>query len=270
MILFVKDFQSADYYDALPSFSANVIDFLYSDKIGIKQDSVIADVGAGTGRLCIPFLKRGNNVIAIEPDANMRKICDTKCSNYANYQSVEGTDVQMNIEDQSIDFVIASQVYHRFDEDGFKKECQRVLKNPQNVIIIWYRIDFNNPVYDAMLRSVKSRFSKYETRYTLDEIMGAAIEAKENNDSAVAFFQGKSKMETIISEASLSKDEFIKLGLSLSLFPITHEMNTVSKVLESEYFDLPNYINDLELIFDRYAINNLITLQFEVQIHIGI
>lgn len=266
--MFVEDYISADYYDALPPFSSNVFDFLYSYEIGITKESIIADIGSGTGRLSYDFLKRGNKVYSIDPDANMRAICDSKCYKFNDrYVSVEGTETNMNINSKSVDFVVASQVYHRFDAKLFKKECERVLKNPKNVIIIWYRIDFNYPVYSEMLQCLKYRYSEYKTRYLVDEINGALLEEEENNTSVEFLFNKKSKLKNILSLAFLNKKEFIKLGLSLSLFPITHEMNTVSKVLESNSFDKEGYIKDLETIYNKFAKNKKIKLIFKVQIH---
>lgn len=267
---FVDDALSADYYDALPGFSKEAIDFFYSDKIGITKDSVIADIGAGTGRICISFLERGNKVIAIEPDSKMREICDKKCLKYPLYQSVDGTDAKMNIEDKSVDFVIASQVYHRFDEKAFQEECERVLKDPKNVLIVWYRIDYEDALYADMLKSVKSCYKKYETRYNTNEVDGSKQEWQENNESAISFFKGNSKMEEVQSDIYLTKDEFLKLGFSLSLFPITHEMNTVSKVLESFDFDTKRYLEDLNNIFAKYSVDEKIKLCFKIQIHQGL
>ena len=74
---------------------------------------------------------------------------------YKNFISINGTDLNMNISDHSVDYVLVSQSYHRFNSYFFKKECERVLKDKNNVIIIWYRVDFNNPIYAEMLASIK-------------------------------------------------------------------------------------------------------------------
>ena len=67
-------------------------------------------------------------------------------------------------------------------------------------------------------------------------------------------------MKEIDSKPQLSEEEFITLGLSLSLFPITHEMNTVTKVLNSKDFNKEQYIKDLKKIFKKYLKNNKIEL----------
>jgi ubiquinone/menaquinone biosynthesis C-methylase UbiE len=264
---YVEDYESAKYYDSLPRFSSNIYDY-FENELGIKN-AIVADIGAGTGRVTIDLLERGNKVYAVDPDENMRKICTQKCSSYKNnYISIKGNAVNTHIKDKSIDYVICSQSFHCFDEEKFKKECQRILKNKNNVIILWYRVDFNNPIIAEMLKSIKENYKNYKTRYdNKSEVDGSLAEAKIDNSSARHFYNGKSKMKDIMSKAILSEEEFISLGLSLSLFPITHDMNTVSKLLESDNFNKNKYINDLKNIFKKYSKNNLIELDFNVQIH---
>ena len=262
--MFVHDYESAKYYDALPRFSNEVYDYL--KEIGIDK-KVVADVGSGTGRITIDLLERGNKVYAIDPDSNMRNICESKCGKYKNYIQIDGTDVNMNISDHSVDYVLVSQSYHRFDPKLFKKECNRVLKDKNNVIIIWYRVDYKDPIYSEMLSAIKKDYVDYKTRYEIDEIRGSKIEEEENNLDALNFFGGKSHMENVNSKVLLSLEEFLTLGFSLALFPITHEMNSVSEVLKQKTFKKEEYLADLSKIFDKYQKNNKIELNFNVQIH---
>ena len=261
---FVEDLESAKYYDALPRFSSSVYDYL--KKIGIDK-KIIADVGSGTGRIAIDFLERGNTVYGIDPDSNMRSICEKKCKGFKNFISIDGTDANMNVPDHSVDYVVVSQSYHRFDQTLFKKECNRVLKDKNNVIILWYRVDFKNPIYASMLESIKRNYKDYAIRYDTDEITGAKIEEIDNNKDADKFFDGNSHMENIISESYLNLDEFITLGLSLAIFPITHKLNSVSEVLRQKSFHKEDYIKELTDIFNKYKKDGKIKLDFNVQIH---
>ncbi len=261
--MFVEDIESAKYYDALPRFTKEVYDYLNIN------NSIVADIGSGTGRIAIDLLERNNIVYAIDIDENMRNICNKKCSKYKDkYISINGSDEKMNIKTKSVDYVISSQSFHRFNTIKFKNECNRVLKDNKNIFIIWYRIDFNNPIYKDMLISLKNNYKDYKTRYgNKSEIEGALEEEILNNESAKEFFNNKSVMKEIDSKPQLSEEEFITLGLSLSLFPITHEMNTVTKVLNSNSFNKEQYIKDLKNIFKQYSKNNKIELIFKVQIH---
>ena len=265
---FVEDYESAKYYDTLPAFSYEFYDYLYSDTIGINSDSIIADVGCGTGRLTLDFLCRGNKVYGIDPDKNMRDICFDKCHEFRyNLKLIDGTEKNMNIPNNSVDYIIVSQAFHRFEPKEFKKECDRVLKEKNNVLIIWYRVDFYKPIFKELLQIVKKNYTNYHTRYLTDEIEGAKLEEKENNDIAQCFFENNSIMKEVISTAHLNKEQFKNLALSLALFPITHEMNTVSKVLSDKEFDMDGYKNGINTIFEKYSKKDVIDLKFRVQIH---
>lgn len=261
---FVDNLDSAKYYDALPRFSHEIYDYL--EKIGVKN-SIVADVGSGTGRICIDLLERGNSVYAIDPDSNMRNICERKCSKYDKFISIDGLDIDLKIPDKSVDYVIVSQSFHRFNPILFKKECRRVLRNPNNTIIIWYRVDYENPIIKEMLASVKKNFKDYASRYETNEIIGSMEEEKANNLDAKEFFDGDSHMVNINSKAELNLDEFINLGLSLSLFPISHKITNISKLLEEKSFNKEQYVEDLKDIFNKYSNNENLELIFNVQIH---
>lgn len=266
--MFVEDLESAKYYDTLPRYSKEFYDYLYSNKIGLSKDSVIADVGCGTGRIMIDLLSRGSYVYGIDPDENMRKICEKKCDGYKDsFTLVDGTDANMNIPDKSVDFVIVSQSYHRFDPAKFKSECNRVLKNTNNVLIFWYRVDYEAPIISDMLESVKRNYSGYQTRYETDEVEGSKLEVEENNVIAGQFFDNNNVIHNIPTNMPLTRDEFVNLGLSLALLPITHEMNTISKVLEQPNFHKDDYIKDLNSIFDKYQKDNHLILSLNVQLH---
>src|SRR5579864_9508223 len=49
-------------------------------RCGLRRSHFIADVGAGTGMLAELFLEYGNSVVAIEPNAEMRAVCERLAS----------------------------------------------------------------------------------------------------------------------------------------------------------------------------------------------
>lgn len=264
---YVDNYESAIYYDALPRFDSNVYDYLYGKEIGMKKDSVIAEIGSGTGRIVYDLLLRGSTVYAVDPDLNMRKVCEKKCAKFNNnYISVNGLDSNFNLNDKSIDFIISSQSFHRFDKKLFLEECKRVLKIEGKIVVIWYRIDFKNNIYKDLLLNLKNNYEDYETRYNCDEIDGSIIEEKENIDDINSFFSSAIKFKEIYSYSNLTYDEFEKLCLSFALFPLSHKINNVNTVLDSDTFDKNNYKKGIEIIFKKYSNNNVISLPFRVQI----
>lgn len=62
----------ASFYDRRPDYSTEALDKLFS-VVNPPRDKKIADIGAGTGKLTVPLLKRGYQVVAVEPNDEMRK-----------------------------------------------------------------------------------------------------------------------------------------------------------------------------------------------------
>ena len=263
---YVEDYESAKYYDVLPRFSKEFYKCL-DEKFDINNKK-IADVGCGTGRITIDLLNMNNTVYAIEPDENMRAICKEKCNKFdRRFIPIDGIDSNMNIPNQSVDYIIVSQSYHKFNPSLFKKECKRVLKPNGRILIIWYRIDYGNPIYSKLLENVKACYDEYKTRYgQISESEGSKIEETENIKSVIELFKNNYELIETMSIAKLSKKDFIDLNLSMAIFPIPHSLNTVTEIIKSDKFNNKEYVKTLEKIFKENAKNNKIELPFRVQI----
>ena len=258
------DYDCAKCYDILPRYPKTVYE--YFDKIYNMKNKVIADIGCGTGRLTIDFLEMGNTVYAIDPEESMRSICKEKCKKFNDkIILIDGTESNMNINDKSVDFVIVSQAYHKFDPKLFKSECKRVLKENGKVLIMWYRINYNNKIYSQMLSNIKGCYKEYKTRYgLLSEFEGSVKEEKENIESAIILFENKYEINETMCDIELNLDEFKNLGLSMELFPISNSL--MPKIADSKEFNKEKYISNLENIFKENAIDNKIKLPFKIQV----
>lgn len=124
------------YAKARPGYAAKLFDYMKNTLL-IPDRSVFADVGSGTGIFSEHLLNNGYSVYAIEPNTDMRKKAEEKLSAYKDFISVNGTDTNTTIPNQSVDCITAAQAFHWFDVDGFKKECCRILKPCGKVIIVY-------------------------------------------------------------------------------------------------------------------------------------
>ena len=61
-----------DYIIGRPTYSNTFIESLYS-QYGFTEQSVVADIGSGTGKFAKQLLDRGSFVYCIEPNDDMRK-----------------------------------------------------------------------------------------------------------------------------------------------------------------------------------------------------
>lgn len=131
-------------------------------------------------------------------------------------------------------------------------------------------MNFEDEIISEMLSSVRESYSKYRTRYNTDEKIGARIEENENNESATEFLKNNSRKVELYNVSCLTREEFLKLGLSLSLLPTAYDLNKISKLLRSTDFNKEKYLKNLNKIFDKYSKNNLLELKLRVQVHIGL
>jgi ubiquinone/menaquinone biosynthesis C-methylase UbiE len=121
-----------------PGYPATIVDLL-AQECRLSAKSTIADIAAGTGLLTEIFLARGLNVIAVEPNQQMRDACFTLTSQYPQLQCVKGTAEATGLSDHSVDLITVGQAMHWFDLPRTRSEFARVL-NPGG----WCAVIYNN------------------------------------------------------------------------------------------------------------------------------
>jgi len=131
--------EKSEIYDASrPRYPKGLFDYLYSSA-GLSEESIIADVGAGTGILAQGLLEQGSIVYCIEFNRDMRTKLETVLKDYNNLISINATAEATTLGDSSVDFITAGQAFHWFDKEQFKAECQRILK-PNGKVVIAYNL----------------------------------------------------------------------------------------------------------------------------------
>src|SRR5438445_515341 len=91
-----------NYVKYRPRYPAEIIPLLQRE-CGLTPESIVADVGSGTGFLTELFLKNGNPVFGIEPNAEMRAAGEQLLAQYANFTSVNATAEATTLADATID-----------------------------------------------------------------------------------------------------------------------------------------------------------------------
>jgi SAM-dependent methyltransferase len=125
-----------DYKRCRPAYPAPLFDFL-ARECGLDPQSVIADIGSGTGIFTGPLLSRVGTVYAIEPNEAMRRQAERDHGGMPGFRSVAGTAETTQLKDASVDVVVAAQAFHWFDPAPARREFIRILRRPGWVALIW-------------------------------------------------------------------------------------------------------------------------------------
>lgn len=125
-----------NYVKYRPSYPQGVVDVM-RNTYGINRNSVIADIGAGTGIFSKVLLDSSLNVIGVEPNAEMRHYAETYLGSYPAYRSVNGSAEDTTLDVDSVDAIVAAQAFHWFDVAPTLIEFSRILKKDGMIFLVW-------------------------------------------------------------------------------------------------------------------------------------
>lgn len=158
----------SNYIKFRPGYPESIIDFMQKH-LGMNQDSIIADIGSGTGKLTKLFLEHGNPTYAVEPNQPMREAAEDILGHYPNFISIDGTSESSNLEHNQIDFIVAAQAFHWFNIPESRKEFLRILKPGGKVLLIWNkRVDTASKLmkgYNNFIETYSTDYQKVNLRY---------------------------------------------------------------------------------------------------------
>lgn len=262
---FTNSTEGALSYDLMPPYSMKGIEFIYSNVFQDKHQ-IIADIGSGTGRLTAQLI--GNNEIyAVEPDTKMSAVAEEKFKGYSNFHSINGFAESTTLGSNSVDYIAVGQALHRFDIVNFKKEATRILKNPNNIIILYNRIDYSTEIIQDLLIALKSSYPTYKSRFEFeDEIVGSLIETQKNCKSIDLIYPRHHAYAYFSNEFLVNEKTFYSLCLSLWIFPLTNGEDA-QRIIHSNDFNLSKFKCLLKGIYNKYSTNNLIVLPLSTEVH---
>ncbi len=138
-----------DYCASRPDYPDQLFELLQS-RCKLDGESVIADLGAGTGLLTRKFLQLGYRVFAVKPNAEKRAACDQYLGGFETYRSFEGRAEAIPLESASVDLIVAAQAFHWFEVEKAREECLRVLVREGRVALIWNDRLLSDPLHVAL------------------------------------------------------------------------------------------------------------------------
>jgi SAM-dependent methyltransferase len=157
-----------DYVRYRPGYPREVLDVL-RDGCGLTAESVVADVGSGTGLLTQLFLENGNVVYGVEPNAAMRDAGEQFLEQYRHFCSVAASAEATTLPDACADLIVSGQAFHWFEPKAARVEFARVLRPRGYVAVMWNervsdRTAFQRE-YAALLHAYCDEYAKVAETY---------------------------------------------------------------------------------------------------------
>jgi SAM-dependent methyltransferase len=221
---------------------------LLEREVGLSKATVIADIGSGTGLLTELFLRNGNPVFAVEPNADMRRAAEQLLAPWPNFHSVEGTAEATTLPGASVDGVVAAQAFHWFDHAGAIREFRRVAKPGGFVALIW----------NARKTSSSSFMADYErivTTYGSDFARSGRELVPE--ETLAELFGPTLRRHVLANFQDLDWEGLRGRLLSASYMPLANQTGHDAMMA------------DLRDAFDRHNSAGFVRLEYDTQVYLG-
>lgn len=238
-----------NYIKYRPSYPAAVIELLQRE-YGLTANTVVADIGSGTGMLAELFLRMGCPVYGVDPNDAMRAAGEALLSNYERFTSVAATAENTTLPDRSMDLITAGQAFHWFDAERTSWEWRRILKLGGYVALVWNdRHAGGTPFLEAYEQMLRTYGTDYRTVN------------HQNDDQAEkrdAFLGGNTwTLHTFPNQQVFDWDGVRGRLLSSSYAPEAGHPNHESMLAE------------LRRIFDQYNENGTVTFLYTTEVWVG-
>ncbi len=216
---------------------------------GLTTESVVADIGSGTGISSRLLLGTGCRVIGVEPNAAMRAVSVSELADEPRFTAVYGSAESTTLPDASVDMVVAGQAFHWFDPVPTRDEFRRILRPGGTVGLFWnIRSVSGTPVlddYEALLQEFGGDYHATDRRH----------EQAWQNVTAILG-------SDVVFETFPHSQFLDRAGLK-------------ARVESSSYMPLPGserhaaMAGAIDEIFDRHQVDGSVTLPYTTRVYLG-
>lgn len=213
-------------------------------KGNITSDSVVLDIGAGTGILTKHFTEIADQLYAVEPDSNMIEILKKNLDKAKSLQRY--SDYIPEIPENSVDIILAAHSLHWFDFTKTLVEFNRISKANCHLFAIENRNYSTGPLF----QKTGELFGKYRN---------SSIQEKHDLLNIDNYFKNKK-----ISEAHFDYLNFIDLDTYLGSIVSTSYMPSPG---DASYNELQA---DAEALFSEFSVEGKIDMQVRTTVKHGL
>ncbi len=231
-----------DYAKYRPSYPAAAIDRILEN---LTLPINAADIGAGTGISSRLLASKGVQVIAIEPNAEMRNAGIRDATSLVEWQ--DGTAENTNLPDASIDLVTCFQAFHWFTPEPTLAEFRRILKPKGRLAVVWNNRDRNDEFTAEYSRIVRAASNNHPAESRMKSLEPLTETTYFNNF----------KEYTFVYQQELDKSGLIGRAKSVSYLPS-----------QGEAYE--QVISDLENLYQRFHNEQgFVYMTYCTSVHLG-
>jgi SAM-dependent methyltransferase len=244
--------RAENYARYRPGYPREILSFL-EGRDALGGDTVVADVGSGTGALSALFLKNGNAVLGVEPNREMRRAAERLLREHRLFESIDGSAEDTTLADESVDLVAVANALHWVDRVAARAELSRILRPDGRVAVVWHVARESGTPF---LRDHADLMSAYMTGSGAGGAEGAYAMTR-------AFFgagpgeQRGYEVATFPYAQGLNFEGFRGLVLSSSSVPALGQPGS------------EEMLREVEEVFRRHESGGEITMEYEVVVYCG-
>lgn len=237
-----------NYVKYRPTYPTGVLDYLET-ACNLTANSVIADVGAGTGIFTKLLLDKGYKVFAVEPNEQMLQSAVEQLTEYENFNPVNAGAEYTELSNASVDMIVCAQSFHWFSNSNTRVEFNRILKPGGKAALIW-----NNRSIDADEFSIE-----YDKLLQNDSVDYNKVNHQKIKDlDFKAFFKdGKYELKKFPNAQVFNEEGLIGRAFSSSYVPPqgTEEGAKFLKLLKD--------------LFTKCNVDGKVTFHYQTEIYLG-
>ncbi len=236
-----------NYVRYRPGYPQEAIETLTSE-CNFTTADIVADIASGTGIWTRMLLERGNAVLGVEPNAEMREAGERVLGGFPRFTSIEGTAEATTLSDHSVDIVTAAQAAHWFNLELARREFARILKSSGWLVLLWNERRTESTLF---LRAYEQLLLTYGTDYQ-------EVRHEKTTSAVHEFFDPAKFKERVFA----MRQEFDYAGLE-------------GRLLSSSYTptsDHPSHapmLQELRNIFAAHQAGGYVAFEYDTRLYFG-
>ena len=137
----------ADYERLRPGYPSDAVAWMLEG----TPEGMVADIGAGTGKLTRSLVESGREVVAVEPSRDM---LDRLSAHHPDVEARLGAGENTGLEAASVAAVVYGQAWHWVEPEAGCAEAARILRPGGTLGLMWNFMDTDSPAADAFNRAM--------------------------------------------------------------------------------------------------------------------